>query len=869
MTRKTARKKRLLAARPHSHQSTARVGSPWVTVGALVATTAVTGLRPSPVAAHELAPRQSDAPSGLTGTTGRSSAGRLGHRLHRPEFEDEDGQTVSTRRYEIAAGLLADVAAAFERASGVHLTLSISTIGAIQSPGVSGTFDIEQALQALLSGTGVRFRLTSPSTAVLDRASYAADVEVTGRAPGAVVSSPKYTVPLRDVPQTVEVVSGVVMDQQGSTTLSEALRNVPGITLQAGEGGGASRTTGDMFNLRGFSANNSLFVDGVRNDGLIARDVFNVEQVDVFLGPTGSDIGRATAGGYVNMEKKMPHVGADYSLQYGYGSADQNRLQFDLNQPLALGEPGTWLGASSLRLNGVWQDSGVPGRDLVNLTTKGIAPSLALGLGKPTRVFVSEETLRQRNLPDYGLPGAAWQESALTAATVPVSQAVGQKSYYGNVTDFDHGSQDNVTARVEHDHNGRATLRNQTVYNRAHREAVITSVQNPAAYTPATNMVALSRQGNDQTNSILSNQTSLIDRFTTGAVRHAVSTGLEFTSEHFDTPTLGGLGTVAPVSICAPDPTAAPITGYAVAETGASSNAKTSTIALYAFDTVDLTSRWQVNGGLRWEHYETTFRAVAVGGALTTDEQAQDGLLSGKAALLYRFNKTGNVYFSYGTTATPPGTANFTLSSAVNNQNNPNVKPQQSANFEVGSKWDIADGRASFTGAVFHTINKNVLFTVDAAAIPPVYNQADSQTVNGVTLGAAGQVMKPWQILANISYLNGTIQSQGANDSHHLTLTPKWSGSLWTTYQLPKRVLVGGGVRAAADVFIDIANTIRQPGYHVVDGLAEYAVSPHLTMRVNLRNLTNEVYIISVNNNGGRYNPGNARAAQVTSVIKF
>src|SRR5262249_9736290 len=161
-----------------------------------------------------------------------------------------------------------------------------------------------------------------------------------------------------------------------------------------------------------------------------------------------------------------------YSLQYGYGTADQNRLLFDVNQPLALGAPGTWLGASSLRLNGVWQDSGVPGRDVVKLGTKGIAPSLALGLGTPTRVFVSEEMLRERNVPDYGLPGAAWQASALTPATVRVSDPVDQSSYYGNISDYDHGSQDRVLARVEHDVNAQLTVRNQTLYNRAHREAI-------------------------------------------------------------------------------------------------------------------------------------------------------------------------------------------------------------------------------------------------------------------------------------------------------------------------------------------------------------------------------------------------------------
>ena len=125
-------------------------------------------------------------------------------------------------------------------------------------------------------------------------------VEVAGRA--TTVSSPRYTAPLRDMPQTIAVIPRAVIEEQGATTLRDALRNVPGITLQAGEGGGASNTAGDMFNMRGFNASNSLFVDGVRDDGLIARDVFNLEQIEVFMGPTGSDVGRGTAAGYVNMQ---------------------------------------------------------------------------------------------------------------------------------------------------------------------------------------------------------------------------------------------------------------------------------------------------------------------------------------------------------------------------------------------------------------------------------------------------------------------------------------------------------------------------------------------------------------------------------------
>ena len=183
---------------------------------------------------------------------------------------------------------------------------------------------------------------------------------------------------------------------------------------------------------------------------------------------------------------------------------------------------------------------------------------------------------------------------------------------------------------------------------------------------------------------------------------------------------------------------------------------------------------------------------------------------------------------------------------------------------------DVASGRLSLTGSVFHTINTNVLFTVDAVAVPPVYNQDDKQRVDGVTLGAVGQITPRWQVLGSLGYLDTeSLTQNSANNGRRLTLSPKFSGSLWTTIQLPKGWTLGGGVRATEEVFINAANTIAAPGYHVVDGLVEYAVNQHLSLRLNIYNLTDVVYIRNVNNNGGRYNPGNPRTAQLTSAITF
>jgi catecholate siderophore receptor len=770
-------------------------------------------------------------------------------------------------RFEILPGTVGSVMEWFNALTGIRIELASEMLRDLPSPGVTGVMTPEQALEQALMGTGVAFTPTGRSSVTLDirRSEF---VTVTGGEP--TVSSPKYATRIREIPQTVAIIPRAIIAEQGATTLSEALRNVPGITLQAGEGGGASNTAGDMFNMRGFNASNSLFVDGVRDDGLVSRDVFNLEQVEVFMGPTGSDVGRGTAAGYVNMQTKTPHLGTAHSGTIAYGNSNRARLSADLNWARPDASEGWW-GRSAFRLNALWQDGGVPGRDEVQQESRGVAPAVAFGLGTSTRLTLAAQVLRQENLPDYGIPGAAWVDEPLTPTTVQAPAPVDQSNYYGSNSryDYDRASQDSYTARIEHDLNRQVSMRNQTRYNRTSREAVVSAIQNPAAYNPATNLVTIARQGNERANNILSNQTSLNAGFSTGHLRHSTALGLEYTFEQQFSPTLGGLGTRAPVDIFFPN-VDEPVVGYAPARTGAFTKGTTSTVGAYLFDTVDIGARWQVVGSVRVERYDTTYRAVNATGATTTDLDGADVLLSGKAGVVYRLTETGNVYVSYGTTVTPPGSANFALSSQANNQNNPSVEPQESANFEVGTKWDVAANRLSLTGAVFRTRNKNVIYTVDAAAVPPVYNQDDAQLVRGVTVGAMGRVTQWWDVLANFGYLDATFESQSPlTNGNRLTLTPEFSSSVWSTFRLPNGVRLGGGVRHTGDVWVNAANTIRSPGYALVDALAEYEVNAHLTLRLNVYNLFDETYIRNVNNNGGRYNPGYPRSAMVTSQVGF
>ena len=319
-------------------------------------------------------------------------------------------------RFNIAAGPLTRAIREFEQLTGLRVELQPDVIHNLTTDGVGGTLTAAQALDRLLAGTSLNHKLKDASTVVIEIRLESAAVNVTGSLNR--VPSIKYAAPLRETPQTIQLIPRTLIEEQGATTLSEALRNVPGITMQAGEGGGASGTTGDMFNMRGFSANNSLFVDGVRDDGLVGRDVYNLEQIEVFSGPTGADVGRTNAAGYVNLTSKTPTLDRAEAGALSYGSGDQVRATVDLNQRLPMGAPGTFLGNAAVRVNALWQDGGIAGRDYVSKESRAIAPSIAFGVNTSTRVIAAAQFMRQDYLADYGLPAAASPVGPLTTGAV-------------------------------------------------------------------------------------------------------------------------------------------------------------------------------------------------------------------------------------------------------------------------------------------------------------------------------------------------------------------------------------------------------------------------------------------------------------------
>ena len=692
------------------------------------------------------------------------------------------------------------------------------------------------------------------------------------------VSSPKLTQPLVDTTQTITVIKKEVLQEQGASSLLEALRNTPGITLQLGENGNTS--AGDTFQLRGFSTQSSIFIDGVRDLGPVSRDVFNIEQIEVSRGPAGADVGRGAASGYINLVSKLPQQEDSSSATLGYDSGNKKRVTADVSR--TFGESGAF------RLNVMAEDGGLMGRKVIDKRATGIAPSVAFGLGTPTRVYVFSQHMRHDGRPDGGLPAIGIDSFYNANPLVAGSPRVSRDAFYGYDSDYENVDADMVTAKIEHQLGPKATLTNTTRYGKSSMDRILTGINAMTIPGPDRNTwtVARTRQSVLQENRILANTTNLVAEFATGSIGHTVSAGLEFLNEQQLTPTRAGLGNLEPANLYNPVVTAAPL-AYNPFRTGAYSKGATSTAAVYAFDTLKLNEQWQLNAGLRVEHYNTETSAatasttatpaIPVGTLVGTHVEKSGTLASWKAGALYKPAPNGSVYVSVASSQTPPGSANFSLSASHSNINNPSMDPQKTTNMELGTKWDLIEKKLAVTGTVYRTENKNEFPVLEDAAAQ-TYSQGGNRRVQGVELGVVGQITSAWNIIAGVATMDAElIEGAGTNVAGTATRwSPDLSATLWSSFKVNDRLTVGGGVRYMGEQKRVVApNAPLAAGaqgiasYTVADAVLSYKVSKNLALQLNVYNLTDEVYIASLNNGGSRASVGVERSAQVSANFSF
>lgn len=719
-------------------------------------------------------------------------------------------------------------------------------------------------------------------------------VEVRGqKAPGYKVDTtagPKFVKPLLDTTQNVQIIPADLIRDQAATTLTEALRNSAGVgTFFVGENG--NTTTGDALYMRGFDSSSSIFVDGVRDLGSISRDMFNIEQVEVIKGPSGSDYGRTSPTGSVNLVSKRPTLDDRLAAMVSWGSADQKRVTADWNR--RIGDSGGFL------LSVMGQDSGVPGRHEIEHDRWGIAPSFAFGLGTSTRVFVNLLHLKQNNVPDggvstIGLPGYTTPDPA--RPELGNARPVDPSNFYGTTSDHDDSKTDLATLVVEHDFSPDIKLVNTTRWGRTHQDYLLTSFMGSAANwitpdidDPSTWTIARSLPTfKDQTNRIATNQTNLrVHSDFSGGMSNDLSTGLELIREKSGSVGMGALhGSAWPAAnLYHPDPH---VSGLVWGPTGAMAHGTTDTEAAYLFDTLTFNERWQLNAGVRLDHYDTDFdslvacggRGAPVCGTLPpgtiipgVDASKSDTLFNWKVGLLYKPAANGSVYLDYALSQQPPGGAALTLSSSANSLDNPIFDPQKAKTLELGTKWELLDARLSLTASLYRTDVSNEIVQ---DPVDQLYYQAGKKRVQGVELGVVGKITEDWSVSAGFTTMDATVEkgshvSQDGSDD--LAYTPDSAFTLWTTYTTPFKLTLGGGARYSGEMKRGTDGAVGTPNvvesYWVFDAMASYPVTQNFDVQLNVYNVFDKDYVAAINKSGYRYTPGAPLSAMLSANLRF
>lgn len=714
-------------------------------------------------------------------------------------------------------------------------------------------------------------------------------------------ASPKYTEKLVDTPQTITVIKREMFEQQGATTLTDALRNTPGVgAFYLGENGTTS--TGDAIYMRGFDTSGSIFVDGVRDLGSISRDIFNIDQIDVLKGPAGSDTGRGAPTGSINLTSKQARMEDAFSSIVTAGSGKQKRATADWNKVIDADR------GIAFRLNVMDQDSGNAARDVVTNKRWGIAPTIGFGLNGPTRVYLNYLHVKQDNIPDggvptIGLPGystplpAAAVAPAVTPAPRPVIGAapgVDSHNFYGSTSDHDNVKLDMFTARVEHDVTPTVKFQNTSRYGDTKQNYLLSSFMGSDANlkTPVPSdlstwtLARTNRTIKDQENKILTNQSTITADLSTGALKHTLVGGLEFTNEKQVTYgyVAASLGTLAPANLYQPNPDVQP-TGYNPTRSGVTANTSIDTQSVYLFDTIKFGERWSANLGGRFDHYNIDYNGVAlstaaanptlpVGTLMPISLNNSDTLFTGKVSVSYKPTKDSSVYALYASSKQPPGGSNFVLSTSANNAGNADYDPQETKSKEIGTKWDFLEQKLSVTAALYRTDVSNEVEQDPTNA--NLYFQTGKKRVEGVELGVAGDLTRNWSVSAGYTHMKTSVEAGKvvtANGENNLSYTPKDAFTSWTAYTLPFGLKLGGGVRYVGKLLRGTDGATGTPAYAdaywVADMMAAYPVSKNVTLQLNLYNLADKDYVAAINKSGYRYTPGQPRSASLIANIAF
>ena len=677
---------------------------------------------------------------------------------------------------------------------------------------------------------------------------------------------------LRDIPQSVTVITERLVDDRNLDTLKDVLHNTAGVTFQAAEGGE------EDIRLRGFSlaTTGDIFVDGLRDPAFYDRDTFNNDRIELLRGSASMLFGRGSTGGAVNQVSKVPRTIDDNEVSTTLGSHHYRRITGDFN--IYTGED------AALRINAMATRADNNGSGN-SIDKQGIAGAYRFGIGTSDEFSVGLYSLQNNNGMNYGLPWIRPTATAPVSATT-VNDKLDPSDYFGMASDYNAGTAKYLTTSHLHRFQDASELKSVVRKGRYTRDqragtvrfcqkttnattGVVTNPQCPTTvvalntFSPST---LLNRGNNAKIQDLdgLYAQSDYSQKLTAWGLKHELLAGVDFARES--------------KNVYSASSVTKPQTRVGTPDDGASINEAARTIlrtsafeaqnmGIYAQDMVHVAPHWKVLGGLRYDSMRGNFDNINAAGAISSKYAQTIGDWSERLGVLYQPTDLSSYHFSWGSSFnTSADTYSYSALSA-------NTPPEQSNNIEFGAKLDSADKRFTTRLALFRSTKFNERNT-DPDSAATAFLLSGKRHTTGIEIDLTGHLSPQWEIFGSYMWMPDAVidiasPTAGAGDraGERPALTPVHSGTVWTTYQVDKQWRVGAGINFRSEQSANRNPGFMAPGFVTLELMTEYTFNDRVTLKGNVGNVTNGVYADALYT--GHYIPGSGRNAQLTLNLKF
>lgn len=779
---------------------------------------------------------------------------------HHHSLAESSTATLSpVRSFNIQAGLLEDALKQFAEQAGIKLAFDPALLQGKVTFGLEGDFEVKQALDRLLENSGLQVARLGESFAItpIPAADGAEQVVTlpsiqisatnTNRyAATSTSTATKTNTLLRDVPQSITVITSDLIKDQSIRSLADAVRYVPGVGVSQGEG------NRDALVFRGNRSTGDFFIDGIRDDAEFYRDLYNIERVEVLKGANGMIFGRGGSGGVVNRVTKEANWNPVREFSFQGGSFNQKRMTGDVGYVIN--------DVAAIRLNALYEDAG-SFRDGVDMERLGIAPTVTVKPTNRTKVVLNMERFHDDRTADRGITSVVGRTGQVTG---PVD--VGRSQFFGdprrsnaNIDVLSFGS------FIEHKFDSGFTLQNRTLYTTY--DKFYQNVFASGGLNPLTGLLPVGAYNNTTARDNVFNQTNLLYSLNTGPIAHTLLAGVEVGRQETHNRRETGLfnNSVSSTNIFVP--ISNPITNLPITfrnrDAGGDLDALNRSIvnvtSLYIQDQIEILPQLQVIAGVRYDLFEVDFQQK---NGPRDHLKTRDDLIAPRFGVIYKPIEPLSFYGSYSQAFVPRAGDQLTALNVTVET----LKPEKFTTLETGVKWDIRPDLA-FTAAVYQLDRTNVINSVVGGQT----FLTKGQRTEGVEISLAGQLTSNWSVMGGYAYQVGEISSDIlgiARKGATVAELPKHTFSVWSRYDITPRIGAAFGVIHRDNMYASLTNRVVLPDFTRVDAALFAQFSKSFRGQLNIENLFDTKYFASAHNDFN-ITPGSPIAVRASLIANF